>query len=299
MEIIPIDDHITAIDHELLGVHGCGVSYLVRGDSIALIETGTSLTVDKTLAGLAALGIAREAVDHIICTHVHMDHAGGAGYLAIALPKASVYLHSTTIPFLVEPSRLMASVRRAVGEVAWPLHGDCLPIAVERMRPAEDLRLDLGRDVLLEAMATPGHSPDHLSFWDRKSGGLFIGDAAGLHMPRLGVSLPVTPPPTYSLSDHQATIAMLRSQPISRIYLTHCGAYANVAERLATADEQLAALVALIDMALDRGESDVLALARRWLPFEDNLPGSLIAHCWSEMSVAGMLRYEQRHRQQG
>ena len=79
MELIPVDGHITAIDHELLGLPGIGVSYVVRGDDIALIETGTSPTVAQTLAGLDRLGVAREAVSHILCTHVHMDHAGGAG----------------------------------------------------------------------------------------------------------------------------------------------------------------------------------------------------------------------------
>jgi glyoxylase-like metal-dependent hydrolase (beta-lactamase superfamily II) len=294
MELIPVDTHITAIDHQLLGVHGCGVCYVVRGADVALIETGTSLTVQQTLAGLDQLGVPREAVSHILCTHVHMDHAGGAGYLAAALPNALVYIHSMTVPHLVEPSRLMASVRRAVGETAWPLHGDCLPIAEERMRPAEELHLDLGQDVLLEAIATPGHSPDHLSFLERKSGGLFIGDAAGLHMPRLAVSLPVTPPPTYSLSDHQATITRLRGLAVSQMYLTHCGAFTNVAERLALAEEQLAALVEIVHTALERGESDTVALARRWLPFPDGEPGSLIAHTWSEMSINGMLRHQQR-----
>jgi glyoxylase-like metal-dependent hydrolase (beta-lactamase superfamily II) len=296
VEIIPVDGHITAIDHELLGVHGCGVCYVVQGDDIALIETGTSLTVEQTLAGLDALGVQREAVRHILCTHVHMDHAGGAGYLAAALPNAAVYLHSTMIPFIVEPSRLMASVRRAVGEVAWPLHGDCLPISEARMRPAEGLRLDLGADVVLEAIPTPGHSPDHLSYRDHKSGGLFIGDAAGLYMPRLGVSIPVTPPPSYSLSDHQATITMLRGMDISKMYLTHCGVFENVAERLVLAEEQLSALVEIINTALERGETETVALARRWLPFPADQPGSLIAHTWSEMSVNGMLRYEQRRR---
>ena len=81
MDIHPIDTHITAIDHDLLGLPGVGVTYVVRGEDIALVETGTSLTVPATLAGLEKLGIAREAVGHILCTHVHMDHAGG-GWLS-------------------------------------------------------------------------------------------------------------------------------------------------------------------------------------------------------------------------
>src|SRR5262245_44225749 len=112
MELSHIDVHISAIDHELMGLPGLGVCYVVRGDEVALIETGTSLTVPHTLAGLEQLGVAPEAVGHIICTHVHMDHAGGAGYLAQAMPQASVYINSTTAQHLADPTRLMASTRR-------------------------------------------------------------------------------------------------------------------------------------------------------------------------------------------
>ncbi|MFQ3663248.1 MAG: MBL fold metallo-hydrolase, partial [Chloroflexaceae bacterium] len=149
MEIIPVDAHITAIDHNLLGIPGIGVTYVVRGETVALVETGTSLTVPHTLAGLEQLGIRPEEVEHILCTHIHMDHAGGAGYLAAALPRAHVYINSSVSKHLVDPGKLLPSVRRAVGEEAWPLHGDIKPIPAERLLPAENLRLDLGRDVVL------------------------------------------------------------------------------------------------------------------------------------------------------
>lgn len=223
MDIIPVADHITAIDHELLARPGVGVTYVVRGDDIALIETGTAMTVPNTLAGLEQLGIAREAVSHIICTHIHMDHAGGAGHLAESLPRASVYIHSMTAAHLVDPSRLMQSSRRAIGEEAWPLHGEMLPIPAERVRPAEHLRLDLGKDVILEAIATPGHSPDHLSYRDLRSNGLFVGDAAGLDLPHYNLFFPCTPPPTYNLEAQRNTIALLRQYNFSRFYVTHWG----------------------------------------------------------------------------
>ncbi|NJM07594.1 MBL fold metallo-hydrolase [Candidatus Gracilibacteria bacterium] len=296
MELIPIDTHISAIDHGLLGLPGVGACYVVQGDAVALVESGTSLTVEATLAGLARLGVAPEAVEHILLTHVHMDHAGGAGYLAAALPRARVYIHSASAPHLSDPSRLIPSVRRAVGEAIWPLHGAILPIAPERLSAAEHLRLDLGRDVIIEALPTPGHSPDHISYWDRRSGGLFIGDAAGLCMPRYGLELVVTPPPAYDLVAQQQTIALLRGQHIERIYLTHFGAHKEVAERLARADECLQDLVALVDAALQDPGIDVAALARRWLPYPDEAPAALVAQSWGEMSVAGLLRYERKRR---
>jgi glyoxylase-like metal-dependent hydrolase (beta-lactamase superfamily II) len=297
MEIIPVDDHITAIDHNLLELPGVGVTYVVRGEDIALVETGTSLTVPHTLAGLDALGIPREAVGHIICTHIHMDHAGGAGYLAAALPNAFVYIHSMTAEHLVEPSRLMPSVRKAVGEAAWAVTGDIKPTPTERIRPAETLHLDLGRDVVLDAELTPGHSPDHVSFWDRKSGGMFLGDAAALSMPRYQLLFPVTPVPTYNLQAHRDTFAKLRQSDISRFYITHYGPHDNVDEVLQRGAEKLDELVEIINRALDAGEEDVPTLNQRWLPHDASHPGALIAQSWGEMSVAGMLRYEKKQRQ--
>lgn len=300
MEIIPVDTHITAIDHNLMNMPGAGVSYVVRGEETAIIETGTSLTVPETLAGIDQLGIARDSIGHIICTHVHMDHAGGAGYLAEQLPRAAVYIHSMTAEHLVDPSRLISSVRRAVGEVTWPLHGDVKPLPAERIRPAEDLRLDLGGDVVLEALPTPGHSPDHVAFWDRRSGGLFIGDATSLAMvSHYDLVFPVTPPPAYHLEDHLATVAMLRQQDISRFYVTHTGPYDDVERLLSLTEEQLQSLAELVQTALADGNEDTFAIAARWLPYEYDDPNKkLLAKNLGEMTVRGMLRYFKKRQQQ-
>jgi len=297
MEIFAVDSHIWAIDHELLGLPGVGVTYVVTGEEIALIETGTALTVPQTLAGLDALGIDRAAVRHILCTHIHMDHAGASGHLAAALPNAFVYINSSVAEHLVNPTKLMASVRRAVGEEAWPLHGELLPIPAERIRPAEQLYLDLGRDVVLTAIATPGHSPDHLSYLDHKSGGLFIGDAAGLAMDRWGLAFPVTPVPTYDLEAHRTTIARLRTLNLPRIYLTHYGPHDDVTYQLDRAAERLEELVELVNRALADGDPDVAALAARWVPYPEDGPAGVVARSWTQMSVAGLIRYELKRRQ--
>lgn len=296
MEIIPVDAHITAVDHNLLGIPGVGVTYVLRGETVALVETGTSLTVPQTLAGLETLGVRPEEVEHILCTHIHMDHAGGAGYLAAALPRATVYIHSMSITHLVDPKKLIPSVRRAVGEEAWPLHGDIKPIPAERLRPAEDLRLDLGRDIVLEAIATPGHSPDHLSYLDHKSGGLFIGDAAGLVMDRWDLAFPVTPVPAYDLEAHRNTIEKLQAMDLPRIYITHHGPHDDVAFQLQHARDKVEELVVLVDKAIADHTIDMYALAARWLPYPEDGPAALVARSWSVMSAAGMIRYESKRR---
>lgn len=301
MEIMRIDDHISAIDHMLYDVPGAGVSYVVQGEEVAIIETGTSLTAPHTLAGLEQLGIARDAVGHIICTHVHMDHAGGAGELAAALPRANVYLHSLTSDYLVDPekiAKLEGSVRRAVGELLWPLHGTFRPVPAERMRPAETLHLDLGHDIVLDALVTPGHSPDHVAYFERRSGGMFVGDAASLSMPYYNLTFPVSPPPTYDLEVHLQTVEKLRTYDISRFYVTHTGPYNDVPGLLNLTSEMLQQLAELVQQALAKGDEDSVALALRWLPYDETDEGqAFVARNLGDMTVRGMQRYFKKRQQ--
>jgi glyoxylase-like metal-dependent hydrolase (beta-lactamase superfamily II) len=291
--LIPIDDSVTAIDHELFGMPGIGVTYVVRGDPdrVALIETGTSLTAPLTLAGLAQLGIAREAVRSIVCTHVHMDHAGGAGPLAEALPSAHVYIHSATAGFLVEPGKLIPSTRRAVGEALWPLQGTIQPLASERLRPAETLSLDLGRGVTLRAVASPGHSADHIAFFAEHNGALFAGDSCGIAMPRWGLDpRPVTPPPGFDLEAQVASYERLSSLPIAHLLVTHCGPVTGGVAALRAQHTHLLEAAEAVRVACAREALDIPALAARLFPTDDHP----VLGVWSEMSVAGMARYFQK-----
>jgi glyoxylase-like metal-dependent hydrolase (beta-lactamase superfamily II) len=288
--LIPIDEHITAIDQDLFGIPDLGMTYVVRGDPdrIALVETGTSLSVPTILAGLDALGIPRDAPGFIICTHIHMDHAGGAGTLAAALPRAHVYINSSVAQHLVDPSRLIASTRRAVGEALWPLQGTIDPLPPERLRPAEMLRLDLGRGVALQAIATPGHSPDHLAFFEHRSGALISGDAAGIALPRYGIPpRPVTPPPSFDLDQQLATYERLRTLPIERLLVTHGGPVANPAAALREQHLKLLEIAELVRAAVERDELVIPALAARLLPVES----PPVLRIWAEMSIAGLARY--------
>jgi glyoxylase-like metal-dependent hydrolase (beta-lactamase superfamily II) len=288
--IISIDDTISAIDHDLLGSPGIGVTYVVRGDDdqVALIETGTSLTVEKTLAGLEQLGVAREAVRHIICTHIHMDHAGGAGLLAEALPNAEVYINSATAEFLVDPRKLLQSTRRAVGEALWPLQGTICPLPPVRLCPAETLRLDLGRGVTLEAIASPGHSADHIAFFAERSGALFAGDSCGVAMPRYGIGArPVTPPPGFDLDAQIATFERLSALPIEHLLVTHCGPVEGGAAALRAQHAHLLDAADAVRAAVERGNLDAADLAARLFPAGEHP----VMQVWSEMSIAGIARY--------
>jgi glyoxylase-like metal-dependent hydrolase (beta-lactamase superfamily II) len=288
--LLPIDDRITAIDHDLLGIPSLGVAYIVRGDpdQFALIETGTSLTVPATLAGLDQLDIPRAAIRAIICTHVHMDHAGGAGLLAEALPDAPVYIHSASAEHLIDPTKLLASTRRAVGEILWPRQGTIHPLPADRLRPAETLRLDLGRGVVLQAIATPGHSDDHIAFREERSGALFVGDACGIMLPHYGIGpYPVNPPPSFDLDQQIVTYERLLTLPITRLLVTHCGAIDSVDATMREQHLKLLEVAEAVRIAIEREQLDTPALAARLLPAGDND----LLRIWSEMTIDGVAHY--------
>ena len=292
-----IADHIGMIDNGLLGTAGFGATYVVRGDSVALLETGTSLTAAATLQGLEQLGIERDAVEHILLTHVHMDHAGGAGVLAQALPNASVYIHELTAPHLIDPARLLRSVERAVGPM-WPMYGTVVPIVAERIRHANDLRLDLGRGIVLEAIATPGHSPDHLAFWDAHSGAMWSGDAIGIVMSTHHLPFAVTPPPAFDLPAQLATFERLAALPIRTLMPSHFGptpsapqaAIAEMHERLIALRDATRAGMAQAELPIDQIVDQLLPTRRPLDPALDFVVRETIA-----MSVRGMKLYLERH----
>ena len=218
---------IDGIDIGLLGIEAYGACYLVRGPAgVALVEVGTSLCVPQILAGLEALGVARAAVTHLLCTHVHLDHAGAAGHLLEQLPRARVAIHSRDHRHLAEPARLVASVQEAVGPL-FALYGEVRPIPAERFLPAEELRLDLGGGVRLEAVPTPGHSKDHLAYFAPHAGLLFTGDAAGVSLFQHTLLRPVTVLPAFEPQDMLRSLDVMRALAPAGLCFTHFGRHDN------------------------------------------------------------------------
>jgi hypothetical protein len=117
-------------------------------------------------------------------------------------------------------------------------------------------------------------------------------------MPQYNLFFPCTPPPTYDLAAQRNTIAMLREQDISRLFVTHWGPHDDVEDKLRRAHEKLEELVAVVTAAMDAGDEDVAAINARWLPeVRMDYPGALIAESWGEMSVVGLMRYEKKRRE--
>ena len=166
-------------------------SYLIvqqgRG---AFVDTGTNHAVPRLLAAMRQQGLAPDAVDWVILTHVHLDHAGGAGLLMQHLPNAKLVVHARGARHMVDPSALMKGVRAVYGdEVTARDYGDLVPVPAERVVATMDgFTIDLARRSLAFA-DTPGHAMHHHSIWDEQSRGWFTGDTFGLAYPDVATSL--------------------------------------------------------------------------------------------------------------
>ncbi|HXZ59275.1 MAG TPA: MBL fold metallo-hydrolase [Steroidobacteraceae bacterium] len=218
---------ISAIDAEYL-YSGHAAAHLIEDSgSAAFVDVGTNDSVPYLLAALAELGIARESVAYLLLTHVHLDHAGGAGRLMRALPNARALLHPRGAPHMIDPSRLIAGSRAVYGAERFErLYGELLPIPRERVRVVADgERITLGRRTL-ELIHTPGHAMHHYAVVDSSHASIFSGDTFGisyraLDTPRGNFITPSTVPTQFDPEQHLASIDRMLSYRPESIYLMH------------------------------------------------------------------------------
>jgi glyoxylase-like metal-dependent hydrolase (beta-lactamase superfamily II) len=212
------------LDLDFRDAEGLVAAYLLpAAEGWALIETGPTTCREALLAGLDRAGVERSAVRHVLVTHIHLDHAGGMGALAEALPRAEFYAHELGVPHLVDPSKLVASARRAWGAAMDPLWGTVVPVPAARvhsLRGGERLPL---RDGTLEVIATPGHAKHHLAFFDTATRGVFTGDGAGVRLERSPHVRPAVPPPDLDLEQLFASLKAMRRTDPALVLFSHFG----------------------------------------------------------------------------
>ena len=189
-----------------------------------MIDSGYPAESRDLLAGLARLSLTPADIDLLALTHIHVDHAGGAGHLAALNPHLEILVHANGRKHMADPSRLVASVQKAYGD-KFSMVGAMNPIAPERIRTVgSGSRIDLG-DVELQVYDAPGHARHHVLYFDAGTRTIFCGDALGSRYPGLP-SFVLTPPPDYDKFLAQATIDFIqRELAPQRICFTHCGAY--------------------------------------------------------------------------
>lgn len=219
IELVPIDDTYATTGYLILGK-----------EQNAIVETGASASNAAILAGLRELNVSTEEIHAIVVTHVHLDHAGGAGTLAEQCPNATVYVHERGMPHLADPEKLIAASRAVYGKSFDRLFHSVKPIPKKRIRALRDGdQLDLGERRLLRFIDTPGHALHHISIVDEESGGIFSGDAAGMYYPELNrkfgiqVALPATTPTQFDPADTLSTLNKMSDLKPRRLYYTHIG----------------------------------------------------------------------------
>jgi glyoxylase-like metal-dependent hydrolase (beta-lactamase superfamily II) len=196
IESVPGCPDLHYVDVGLYDVPGYGSVYMLDGAQSAVVDTGLGTNVDILLDALETVGI--DTLDYVLTTHIHLDHAGGAGFLASAFPEATVLTHEIGVPHLVDPSQLVAGTKAAVGD-QWEYYVEPKPVPEDRIEALTGGdTVDLG-DRTIEVMHAPGHAPHQVVFHDRATDALFSGDAAGLRVPGTDELHPTSPPSNFDL----------------------------------------------------------------------------------------------------
>jgi len=228
---------IVAFDTGYLRPILAAIHLIVEKDRVAFIDTGTNDSLPNALAALKKLDLDGTAVDYVILTHIHLDHAGGAGKMMQTFPNAQMVVHPRGVRHMAEPSKLIAGVKAVYGaEYVERIYGEILPINSERIISAEDgLVVSLaGRK--LTCLETPGHAKHHIAIVDEKTGGIFTGDLFGLSYRELDVDgrqfiFPTTSPSQFDPDAMHASIDRLLQLNPPAMYLTHYGQLNDVAQR--------------------------------------------------------------------
>ena len=266
------DAGITAVDTEYLRP-GLDASHLVvHGGRAAFVDTGTSHSVPLLLAALEAKGLEPAQVDWVFVTHVHLDHAGGAGALMAALPNATAVLHPRGARHMADPARLIEGSKAVYGEAAFDaLYGEIVPIPEARIRTVEDgERLSLaGRE--FEFIHTEGHAKHHYCIVDPMAAAVFTGDCFGISYRELDTAagpfiFPTTTPVQFDPEAAHATIRRLLSYRPEHAYLTH---FSRVSAPAALAPQLHRDLDAYVEIATARRDdadpaASIRAALRDW-----------------------------------
>jgi len=288
---------IVPIDLIFQGKTQAIASYLIRdGDAVVLIESGPGSTLSALEAGLAAEGLSPRDLTHVLLTHIHLDHAGAAGWLS--QQGAQIYVHPIGAPHLLNPEKLIASATRIYGDRMDQLWGEFLPVAQNQLKVPKDAEeIVIGRLKFLP-VNTPGHAEHHYSYIFEDI--CFSGDVGGVRIPGYQYLRAPMPPPELHFGRWRDSLAFLKGMRFSRIAPTHFGIYEDVEWHLQSLDDTLAEMERWLEKVMAR-EPSIEELRDEFTQYmedesrEKNLSMDVIrAYSLSNpvgMSADGLMRY--------
>lgn len=311
-EPIRLDDRITFIDGFDMDIPNRTGTYVINEEELTLVETGPSPSVKYIKKGLETLGFSLDQVKYIIVTHIHLDHAGGAGLLLRECPNAKVVVHPRGERHLIDPRKLAAGARAVYGDNFSDIYDPIIPVPEERLIvKMEGDPLQIGSDCTLTFLNTPGHAKHHFSIYDPVSNGVFTGDTTGVRYEQLiqrGIDfyLPTTSPNHFNPNDMAASINRIRDMNPDRIYFGHFGMTEQP-------DQALQQVLDWLDVFVEEGEQVMMEgigydeLASRLLDhikrhlrtkgIEDDDEVYIILNLDMQISALGIVDYFQKMKQ--
>lgn len=269
-QLIAYGNGIYAFDSGYVRRGLAAIHLIVENGRAAFVDTGTNASLPAAQAALASLGLAPDCVDYVILSHIHLDHAGGAGAMMRAFPQARLAVHPRGARHMADPSKLIAGASAVYGaDEVRRLYGEVLPIASDRIVEAtHQLKVDLaGRELV--CLDTPGHAKHHIALVDRRSGHVFTGDTFGLSYRDLDTEgrqfvFPTTTPIQFDPQALCASLELILSYRPPAVYLTHFGQLTDVAAQAQRLRRQIDAHVDIARRAQGSG-ADKLARIRAGL----------------------------------
>lgn len=222
---------VHTLDLHFQNTPGLIAAYVIETQAgLVLIETGPGSTLENLRAGLREKGLDEKAIRHVFVTHIHLDHAGAAGWWA--QQGAQVFCHKQAARHLIDPSRLVESARLVYAERMDSLWGEVLPAPSERVTILPDGASVTVGEMTLTAWDTPGHARHHHVFVVRQT--CFTGDVAGMRLPGTDYLSVTAAPPQFDPVAYVASVDRLAAAGFEKLYLTHFGEVTQVAAHLAS-----------------------------------------------------------------
>jgi glyoxylase-like metal-dependent hydrolase (beta-lactamase superfamily II) len=231
---------VVAVDTGFLAPRFDASHLILQDGRAAFVDTGVNDSVDTLVNALAAYDVEECDVDYVFLTHVHLDHAGGAGKLMQRLPNAKAVLHPRGAPHMIDPTKLTRGAQAVYGvEPFREMYGDIVPIEEKRVIVVSDRQEVTLGDRVMRILFTEGHARHHYCLSDPASKGVFTGDSFGISYRQLDSAkgpfiYPTTTPVHFDPPEAHKSIDLIMAEQPEQVYLTH---YSRVSRLEKLADD--------------------------------------------------------------